>query len=404
MKYKINKKMVTTSVLLTTVFSMSITNFIHSYPKINTSIQKDLSTNVNLSTLVSNTEKNINDNVYGKNGYIETYGFLQNVLAKNEENNFEVVKDKDGVLHFAYFSGGPNPTDELVKRVGRLKTYLGTDTKVSVLLPPDKYVKGITNWEEGMPYTYVNETADNYINGINDLGIHTLDFRPMVANSGLSEEKLFFKTDHHWKIETSFMAFKYLLGDIKKTYNLDLDPNGYYTNLANYNQLTYEQAVIGSQSRKTGVVYGGLDDFTLIYPKFQTSFSLYVTMQGEYDFSKDGSFEEALIDKDSLYKENTFDGDGDKYSAYLFGNKSLVKIKNKMNTTGPKIALIKDSYSVPLAAFLSNVCSEVDLIDPRYYKGDIAQYVKENKFDYTFVSIIPSSLTDEFFPYCKGEY
>ena len=403
MKYILMKKRVTTVLILITIFSLSLANFVSSYSSITSSVMKNIKDNKSLKDLISTTESSINDNVLGKYKFVEGYGILQKLMNKNEENNFEVIKDNDGNLQYTYFSGGPKPVDDFAERVGRLKSYVGSDTKVTVLMPPDKFLKGLTNWEDGMPYSYVNETADNYIQGVNKLGIYSIDFRPMMLNSGLAPKDLYYKTDHHWKVETSFRAFQYLVEKLNADYNLNLDPNGYYTNLNNYNQINYEQCFIGSQGRKTGIAYGGLDDFKVIYPKFATSYEFYCSMDDQYEFTKMGSFEETLLDKDSLYKENTYSGDGDKYSTYLFGNKSLEIIKNKSNPKGPRIALIKDSYSVPLAAFLSTVCSEVQLIDPRYFKGDIAEYIKVRNFDYLFISIIPSSLTEEFFPYCKED-
>lgn len=252
-------------------------------------------------------------------------------MNKNEENNFEVVKDKDGNLHYTHFTNGPALVDDFVVRVGRLRDYVGDHTEVEVLVPPDKYLNGVTNWENGMPNAYNNETADNY------------------------------------------------------------------------NQIKYNQCYVGSEGIKTGIAYGGIDDFTLIYPKFTISYNFYCTMHVQYEFNKTGRFEEALLDISRLYKEDPYSEQRNKYSTYLFDNNSLKIIKNDLNTGGPKVVLIKDSFSLPLAAFLSTVCSEVQLIDPRHYKGDIAEYIKQNNFIYLFISVTPSLLTEEFFPYCKEE-
>lgn len=403
MKYLLIKKRITTILIIIAIFSFSIVNFVTSYSSISTFVRENSKDNTSFKALFSTIESSINDKVYGKYKFVEAYGIIQNLMNKNEENNFEVVKDKDGNLHYTHFTNGPARVDDFVARVGRLRDYVGKNTEIAVLMPPDKYLKGITNWEEGMPYCYDNETADNYIQGVNNLGIYSIDFRPMMLDSGLSTADLFYKTDHHWKTETSFMTFKYLIGNLNAHYNLNLDGDGYYTNIENYNQIKYSQSYVGSEGRKTGIEYGGIDDFTLIYPKFTTSYNFYCSMDGQYEFNKTGRFEEALLDVSRLYEEDPYSGERNKYSTYLFDNNSLEIIKNNLNTNGPKIALIKDSFSLPLAAFLSNVCSEVQLIDPRYYKGDIAEYVKQNNFNYVFISVTPSLLTEEFFPYCNEE-
>ena len=64
---------------------------------------------------------------------------------------------------------------------------------------------------------------------------------------------------------------------------------------------------------------------------------------------------------------------------------------------GIKVLFIKDSFSLPLSAFLSNVCSDVYLVDPRYYDGDITDLTNKLKTDFVFVTFSPPNLTMEFF-------
>jgi len=89
----------------------------------------------------------------------------------------------------------------------------------------------------------------------------------------------------------------------------------------------------------------------------------------------------------------------DKYFSYLYGNQAFVSIVNHDKPDGIRVLMIKDSMSVPMASFLSTVVKEIVLIDPRYYKEDIAQYAHEEKFDLVLVSIYPPNLTEEFFEY-----
>lgn len=56
---------------------------------------------------------------------------------------------------------------------------------------------------------------------------------------------------------------------------------------------------------------------------------------------------------------------------------------------------------MPLSAFLSNVCSDVYLVDPRYYDGDITDLTNKLKTDFVFVTFSPPNLTMEFFNFKK---
>ena len=53
---------------------------------------------------------------------------------------------------------------------------------------------------------------------------------------------------------------------------------------------------------------------------------------------------------------------------------------------------------VPVAAFLSTVCSDVYLVDPRYYEGNIIDFTNDiEELDYVMVAFSPQDLTEEFF-------
>ena len=85
-------------------------------------------------------------------------------MGKNEESNFEVVKDTNGSLHYTYFAEGPNPVNEIVNEMNTLKINIkNKETKLIYLMPPDKYIKGYTEFPKGIPYNFANETADNFI-------------------------------------------------------------------------------------------------------------------------------------------------------------------------------------------------------------------------------------------------
>ena len=81
------------------------------------------------------------------------------------------------------------------------------------------------------------------------------------------------------------------------------------------------------------------------------------------------------------------------------GNHGIVHVTNEDNRNGMKVMFIKDSYTVPLAAFLSTTVSDVYMIDPRYYDGDIAEYINDTDLDMVIVSFYPQNLTQEFFKF-----
>lgn len=354
----------------------------------------------NLESLISQLNTTMSDQVYEKYAFIEAYGYLQELMDKKEINNFEVVKAKDGTLHYTYFTSGPNKVDTLVERMERLNNVGKKDgSKVIYVMTPDKYITNETEFEKGIPYNYANETADNFLKALAEKEIATIDFREIMKENGMYKADSFYKTDHHWKVETAFWTFTQFVNAMEKDFGLNFPNKELYTNLQNYNQITYQDSYMGSMGRKEGKLYSKIEDFTFIYPKFDTNYYFYA-QSGAQEIKSEGRFEQAITFTSLLTGEgDIYDATNDKYFTYMDGNPAFVEITNFNEPDGAKVLFIKDSLMVPVASFFSLGCSKVYMIDPRYYTGNIEKVIDDYQFDYVFVSYTPQNLTEEFFPF-----
>ncbi|WP_099204224.1 alginate O-acetyltransferase AlgX-related protein [Scatolibacter rhodanostii] len=406
MKRFFAKKAVTTVLFIGVLFVLSFLNWNTAYPTLKAEIEEKWITNENkeevLPSFISETDTIIREQVYNKYAYIESYGYLQELLNKKEINNFEVVKAKDGTLHYTYFTNGPNEVDVLAERIERLKqTAAESGTQVMYVMTPDKYIRGETEFEKGIPYNFANETADNFLAVLKEKNIDSLDFRELMQQDGEYTASSFYKTDHHWKVETAFWAFTKFVNVLESKYDFSFPNKDKYLNLNQYNQIVYKNSYIGSMGRKEGKLYSEAEDFTFIYPKFDTDFYFYA-QNGPEDIKTDGRFENSLTFTELLAGErDIYDATNDKYFTYMNGNPGFVEIHNFNEPEGAKVLFIKDSLMVPVASFFSLGCSKVYMIDPRYYSGNIEEVIKDYEFDYIFVSYTPQNLTEEFFPFYK---
>ncbi len=174
------------------------------------------------------------------------------------------------------------------------------------------------------------------------------------------------------------------------------------TKISQYHFKTYRQFFLGAQGRRTGVLYSGLDDFTVIEPTFKTEYTYDWTDQGE-QYTLSGPFHGTVLNDWSLDETVTY-LDRDRYSAYLGGNFGEATITNHLNEEGLKVLMIKDSYMLPLAAFLSAEVSEIKLIDLRYYTGkNMFEFATAYQPDLVIVSVNPTNLVPEFFKFGEGE-
>lgn len=360
-----------------------------------TSFDSDLSA----SEKINQIDSSINENAMERYAFVDAYGYLQRLLNKNEESNFEVVKDTVGKLHYTYFTTEPQDTSELVERVRNLADAVETKkTKVIYVLPPDKYIRGYTTFAKGIPYHMSNETADGFLAGLEENGIPYLDLRENLSESGRDLSEAFYVTDHHWTIQTAFWAAGELSDWLNESFGEDLDADDFYKDESNYNEITYDKISLGSMGRKTGRYYAGVDDFTLIYPKFDTSYVYENTIEPDLTFQ--GRFEEALM-ATPVIRQSSKPFDTDMYMTYLYGNPAFSHIVNEKETGSIDVCFIKDSFAVPFAAFTSLRCHTVDMIDPRYFTGDYEETINEGNYDYVIIMISPQDLVEEFFPYGK---
>lgn len=73
--------------------------------------------------------------------------------------------------------------------------------------------------------------------------------------------------------------------------------------------------------------------------------------------------------------------EADKYTVYLDGNHSLVRIENPAMAGKGKLLVVRDSYSNLLGTFLAESYETVILVDLRYYKNPISQLATQEGCD-----------------------
>ena len=404
MKKYILKKRIFAVVFLIVIFSFSIINFIYSYEPLKTLLTN---TKREEAVTVAELEASINENLYGRMNFIETYGFIQVLLDKRESNNFTSIIDEDGFLHYSSFYREEDPRIfEYALRLKRLQDCVAVnDTKVLFVVTPSKYCPDETVVRPGISVNDPNPVVDELLFYLNRLGVETLDLRESLPNENLSLEETFFKTDHHWTIPAAFYATGEVVNKIEESFGEDLDPQDYYTDISNYDIVTYKKGMLGSMGRKTGAVFSGLENFTAIWPRFEGSFYRECKAEEGQDLSVyEGGFTEALMNTKLLTEKNDVYSDS-QYSTYLNGLRIYEKIINNENPEGPSFFMIRDSYFSPVMAFMMPMCGRIDAIWSleETHELDIESYVKEEQFDYIIMEIYPYNIENKAFNFFKGD-
>ena len=336
---------------------------------------------------INGLESAINENVFARTSYINLFGLSAKLLDKHYimDTNItsSVVKDNNDLLQFICF---PVDTTPYVEEIASLKGVLDElGTPLLYVQTPLKTIEDYTEMPQGIT-DYANSNTDTFLENLNQVGVDTLDLRQNIKTENLDLSELFYTTDHHWKTQTAFWAVKEVTDYLKENNGIDLDPEGFYTNSENYDSVFYEQNFLGSQGRRVGKYYGGVDDYTLMLPNYETDYTVSIHKSNSTSVAE-GTFKEAIV-KDNLL--NPTDIFTNRYAAYFGADFPEVVIENHLADNDMKVLIFKDSFGLPFSAFLSTMVGETRMLDTRYYTGDIEQYVKDYEPDlvlYVYKSI-----------------
>ncbi len=294
--------------------------------------------------------------------------FYDKHFVRDTEYSYSVIKDNHGWLQFITFPA------QLREVVADIAAYKALGVPILYVQPPTKYIDGYTEF----PPTLHDQTAANAANtkqAVLDAGVAYLDLREAAEADELDKEKLFYRTDHHWRVETAFWAAQQTAAELDELFGLGLLADPAYLDEANWRQTTWRQNFLGSQGRRVGRFYGGLDDFTLLEPDFATAFSVRLWQQTGEVTEKDGSFADALLEQSMLTDPDVYTN---RYGAYWGADYPLATADNLNIEDGPTLLIIKDSYALPFGAFLAAAADKIYMVDLRYFDiNNLSSYITE---------------------------
>jgi len=324
--------------------------------------------------------------LYPKNVYINLYGAVNNVVGNkfiaDANPLYNVVKLNNNYLVFVY----PKSKNiaQYAQNLIELNTYLKQkDIALLYIQAPNKINKFDNQLPTGVD-DFTNSDADEFLQTIRNSGVDTMDFREIIHDNKINHFEMFFKTDHHWKPEAGLWATEKLSEKLVSDYNFKIDTQLY--DPKNYNVEVKKNWFLGSLGKRVGLYYGGVDDISIITPKFETNLEYIIPSK---NIDKIGSFENTLIDYDKISKRDYFTLSP--YSFYTGGDFPLSSVINNKLVSGKKILLVRDSFACVVAPFLSLSCSELDIIDLRHYTDStLIKYIDKTNPDIVIFLYNPS--------------
>ena len=307
--------------------------------------------NITDGTFMSQAEDYTADQIAGRDLWVALKAWCERLSGKQENNGVYFGKE-DTLLNRV---GDPTP-DDVQTRLNYVDALVG-NVSVPVyfgLIPSSSAV-----WADRLPAGA--PTADE-LSWIEEMyfstGASTVDLAgALLAHKG---EDIYYRTDHHW---TSLGAF-YGANAIFEA--LGLEP----LDLSDYDKTTVTDQFYGTIYSTSGVRWVRPDVI-----------DTYVSADGVHVTSWFG----AQPSEGSLYVDQYLSVK-DKYSYFLGGQQQpLCVIESDKAPDGPKVLVIRDSYSDSLAPFLTERFSEIHLFDPRNNLNSVKDYVAQNDIDTVLV-------------------
>ena len=195
-----------------------------------------------------------------------------------------------------------------------------------------------------------------------------------ALKNSLEPQSLYYRTDHHWTSYGAYTVYRAYMQMLGRDYVAQEDftverHSGFY----------------GSTYSRSGLWLTKGDDVELW--KTDTAFTV---TNGDKEGVHEGLF----------YPERL--NELDKYTVYLDGNHSTVRIENPDAAGKGKILVIRDSYANCLGTFLANSYETVVMVDLRYYKMPVSELLASEEFTDVLVCYsIGNFMTDTNFPYLR---
>lgn len=248
------------------------------------------------------------------------------------------------------------------------------------------------NSEMELPYGFVNYSnanADELLGNLEQSNIHTLDLREKMRQRSVEWNNMFYKTDHHWKVDTALWAAGEISRELNSKYGYSVSEELF--DLNNYKRTIYEDVFLGSYGRKVTMSKVKPEDYEVIVPDFSTNLHLYLP---ELGIDENGEFEELFIDYDRLDVNNYYTADA--YATYKTRREYMTQIHNaNAENKGTRILFLRDSYANPLVPFVSLQYEKVDALALQMFSGSVRAYIEETKPDVVVVMYIPTNISSE---------
>ncbi len=270
-----------------------------------------------------------------------------------DENVF--MYDKQG---YEMFYGTDEGAVQYAEIVSGIKKTLGKDINVYNMVVP-------THAAFGLPEKYQAQMSDEKTNIEKIYSSYSEDVIPVdvyAAEDQHKNEYTYFRTDSNWTGLGAYYAYQEFC-KVTKTNAVDISTLS-KGSISGFAGSLYVATKTDANPKGNQELAANKD--TVIYYNMPGVDSCYLLENGKQ--------EEQEVPLIASFAEGS-----NAYSAFIWGNNPYMTVKTTQKT-GKKLCIIKDSFGCAFAPFTVANYDEIYIVDPRYYEGNVLDYIKKNKF------------------------
>jgi len=339
--------------------------------------------NTNLQNLLNGKyakdfENYLKDQFFAREFWLQYLFKLQAGLGFSDIKG--IVKGKDDYLleTLVYSDKNISNINHNVKKLEQLKRIIGSDRLYIAVAPRQTQAN-----QDKLPL-YVENNADEYTDlffSKLSADIKKIDLRDVIYKKN-KENDLYFKTDHHWNMHGTYLAYKEILSFIRRTHPevpVPYEKSDYTIKLGS-------DEFYGSLARRSRNVFDVPPDrIELWYPKNHEN--TLITVGGK---KSDTYFNNKIL-KGTKYEN--------KYNAYWGAGSSETVYTVPQNNELPNILIIGDSYSLSFTSLISQHFFHTHLLYLRNANSsiNISKIIEDNKISMVLVLVNSNFVINEKF-------
>lgn len=280
-------------------------------------------------------EEYLVDHIPGRNLFVGLHAYMELLAGRQRLSDVWLEGDK---LLEAPVATDDQAINRNMTAINKLADTLGQQVHLMVV-PSAGWAAGVEGYDDETALSAIYEAAEENVIPV------------PVEHIFAGRPDLYYNTDHHWTSRGAYGAYEACMQAMGREYR---DESEFQVTVAgDFQGSTYSRSALWMTPGESIELWKGSDGITVT--------------NAESDGVHDGIFYPERLEE------------ADKYTVFLDGNHSLVRVQNPEKQG--KLLVIRDSYSNCLGGFLAESYAEVVLVDLRYYRQPVSELVKQEGFD-----------------------